>query len=75
MEVLSEHLCQELKVRVVNVGDLMTLQPKDEHPHGVTDAEFDEFTARKPVRAHDRASSWCNRQKFLLAADLYYSSP
>jgi xylulose-5-phosphate/fructose-6-phosphate phosphoketolase len=39
-----------LKIRVVNVVDLMTLQPKSEHPHGLTDAEFDSiFTPDKPV--------------------------
>jgi xylulose-5-phosphate/fructose-6-phosphate phosphoketolase len=37
-------------VRVVNVVDLMTLQPKHEHPHGITDAEFDGlFTPARPV--------------------------
>ncbi|CAM5466799.1 Xylulose-5-phosphate phosphoketolase [Aquamicrobium terrae] len=40
----------ELKVRVVNVVDLMTLQPKTEHPHGLSDADFDAlFTKDKPV--------------------------
>ncbi|RXF70918.1 phosphoketolase family protein [Hansschlegelia zhihuaiae] len=40
----------DLKVRVVNVVDLMTLQPKSEHPHGLTDADFDAlFTTDKPV--------------------------
>jgi len=39
-----------LKVRVVNVVDLMTLQPKIEHPHGLSDIDFDElFTKDKPV--------------------------
>ncbi len=39
-----------LKIRVVNVVDLMTLQPKTEHPHGLTDAEFDSlFTTNRPV--------------------------
>ncbi len=39
-----------LKVRVVNVVDLMTLQAKEEHPHGLTDREFDGlFTTDKPV--------------------------
>jgi len=37
-------------VRVVNVVDLMRLQPPTEHPHGLRDAEFDEvFTTDKPV--------------------------
>jgi xylulose-5-phosphate/fructose-6-phosphate phosphoketolase len=40
----------DLKVRVVNVVDLMTLQPHEEHPHGLTDHEFDVlFTKDKPV--------------------------
>jgi xylulose-5-phosphate/fructose-6-phosphate phosphoketolase len=39
-----------LRVRVVNVVDLMKLQPQSEHPHGLSDLEFDElFTADKPV--------------------------
>jgi xylulose-5-phosphate/fructose-6-phosphate phosphoketolase len=40
----------DLKVRVVNVVDLMRLQPETEHPHGLPDREFDTvFTADKPV--------------------------
>ena len=40
----------KLRVRVVNVVDLMRLQPHSEHPHGMTDAEFDAlFTPDKPV--------------------------
>ncbi|HSI40734.1 MAG TPA: phosphoketolase family protein [Xanthobacteraceae bacterium] len=40
----------DLKVRVVNVVDLMTLQPQSQHPHGLTDADFDAlFTVNKPV--------------------------
>src|SRR5215470_11270401 len=38
--LIREHL-PELKVRVVNVVDLMRLQPEHEHPHGMSDAEFD----------------------------------
>jgi xylulose-5-phosphate/fructose-6-phosphate phosphoketolase len=39
-----------LKVRVVNVVDLMRLQPASEHPHGLSDAEFDAiFTTDRPV--------------------------
>ena len=40
VSLLREHLPQ-LKVRVVNVVDLMRLQPETEHPHGMSDAEFD----------------------------------
>ena len=40
----------DLKVRVVNVVDLMRLQPESEHPHGMTDSEFDAlFTTSRPV--------------------------
>jgi xylulose-5-phosphate/fructose-6-phosphate phosphoketolase len=42
--------CPELRVRVVNVVDLMALEPSTEHPHGVSDYEFDAlFTTDKPV--------------------------
>ncbi|MET8087959.1 phosphoketolase family protein [Micromonospora sp. NPDC005237] len=48
-ELLREHL-PELKVRLVNVVDLMRLQPDTEHPHGLPDKEFDTiFTADRPV--------------------------
>ncbi|MEO5691918.1 MAG: phosphoketolase family protein [Usitatibacter sp.] len=47
---LLRALAPALKVRVVNVVDLMALQPKDVHPHGLTDADFDRlFTKDKPV--------------------------
>jgi xylulose-5-phosphate/fructose-6-phosphate phosphoketolase len=47
---LLRQYCRDLKVRVVNVVDLMTLQPSTEHPHGISDAEFDSlFTVDKPV--------------------------
>ena len=40
----------DLKVRVVNVVDLMTLQPETEHPHGLNDKDFDSlFTTDKPI--------------------------
>ena len=40
----------ELKVRVVNVVDLMKLQPHGEHPHGLTDEDYDSlFTKDKPI--------------------------
>ena len=49
VSILREHL-PDLRVRVVNVVDLMKLQPHDEHPHGLTDRAFDElFTTDKPV--------------------------
>jgi xylulose-5-phosphate/fructose-6-phosphate phosphoketolase len=47
---LLRHYVPELKVRVINVVDLMTLQPKGEHPHGLGDPDFDTlFTTCKPV--------------------------
>ena len=47
--ILRQHL-PELRIRVVNVVDLMKLQPQSEHPHGLSDAAFDAlFTADKPV--------------------------
>ncbi|MGY4158445.1 xylulose-5-phosphate/fructose-6-phosphate phosphoketolase [Bradyrhizobium sp. USDA 4461] len=40
----------DLKIRVVNVVDLMTLQPREQHPHGLSDKEFDRlFTRDRPV--------------------------
>jgi xylulose-5-phosphate/fructose-6-phosphate phosphoketolase len=40
----------DIRIRVVNVVDLMTLQPPSEHPHGISDREFDSmFTAEKPI--------------------------
>ena len=49
VSILREHL-PELKVRLVNVVDLMKLQPPSEHPHGLNDSEFDAlFTRDKPV--------------------------
>ncbi len=49
VDVLRQHL-PDLKIRVVNVVDLMTLQPSTEHPHGLSDREFDSiFTEDKPV--------------------------
>ena len=47
---LLRRLFPELKVRVVNVVDLMKLQPEREHPHGLSDHDFDTiFTQDKPV--------------------------
>jgi xylulose-5-phosphate/fructose-6-phosphate phosphoketolase len=48
-ELLRQHL-PELKIRVVNVVDLMALQPHTEHPHGLRDKDFDLlFTKDKPI--------------------------
>ena len=49
VSIMREHL-PGLKIRVVNVIDLMKLQPQTQHPHGLSDAAFDElFTKDKPV--------------------------
>ncbi|WP_113095788.1 phosphoketolase family protein [Phyllobacterium sp. P30BS-XVII] len=49
VSILKEHL-PELNIRVVNVVDLMALQPKERHPHGLADTAFDAvFTSNKPV--------------------------
>jgi xylulose-5-phosphate/fructose-6-phosphate phosphoketolase len=48
-----------LKIRVVNVVDLMKLQPQSEHPHGLSDADFDMlFTKNKPVIFAFHAYPW-----------------
>jgi xylulose-5-phosphate/fructose-6-phosphate phosphoketolase len=49
VDLLRQHF-PDIKVRVVNVVDLMTIQPSTEHPHGLSDREFDSiFTSDKPV--------------------------
>ena len=49
VDILREH-APDLKVRVINVVDLMTLQPREEHPHGLSNWDFDAlFTTDKPI--------------------------
>jgi xylulose-5-phosphate/fructose-6-phosphate phosphoketolase len=49
VSILQRHL-PKLRIRVVNVVDLMKLQPASEHPHGLPDADFDAlFTTSKPI--------------------------
>ena len=49
IEILRRH-APDLKARFINVVDLMTLQPQSEHPHGLSDREFDTlFTTDKPI--------------------------
>lgn len=58
VSILREYL-PELKIRVVNVVDLMKLQPSSEHPHGLSDMDFDElFTRNKPVIFAYHAYPW-----------------
>jgi len=49
VDLLRRHV-PDLKIRVVNVVDLMTLEPSAEHPHGLSDAAFDAiFTTNRPI--------------------------
>ena len=49
VSILRKHL-PDLKIRVVNVVDLMKLEPSTEHPHGLSDQDFDSlFTKDKPI--------------------------
>jgi xylulose-5-phosphate/fructose-6-phosphate phosphoketolase len=49
VDMLNQYM-PDLKIRVINVVDLMTLQPKEEHPHGLSNYEFDTlFTTDKPI--------------------------
>ncbi|HXW35324.1 MAG TPA: phosphoketolase family protein [Acidimicrobiales bacterium] len=58
VDILRSHR-PELKIRVVNVVDLMTLQPESEHPHGISDPEFDSlFTTDKPVIFNYHGYPW-----------------
>jgi xylulose-5-phosphate/fructose-6-phosphate phosphoketolase len=58
VSIMREHL-PNLKIRVVNVVDLMRLQPRSEHPHGLTDTIFDEiFTRDRPVIFAFHAYPW-----------------
>ncbi len=58
VSILREHL-PSLAIRVVNVVDLMKLQPQSEHPHGLSDADFDAlFTTNKPVIFAFHAYPW-----------------
>jgi len=58
VSILRERL-PELTIRVVNVVDLMKLQPPSEHPHGLSDMDFDQiFTKDKPVIFAFHAYPW-----------------
>jgi xylulose-5-phosphate/fructose-6-phosphate phosphoketolase len=58
VQIMREHL-PDLKIRVVNVVDLMKLQPQSEHPHGLSDVDFDGlFTRDKPVIFAFHAYPW-----------------
>ena len=62
VSILREHL-PALKIRVINVVDLMRLQPQGEHPHGLGDTDFDAlFTREKPVILAVHAYPWLIRR-------------
>lgn len=58
VSILREHF-SDLKIRVINVVDLTRLEPKSEHPHGLSDVDFDDlFTSDKPVIFAFHAYPW-----------------
>jgi xylulose-5-phosphate/fructose-6-phosphate phosphoketolase len=58
VEILRKQ-APELKMRVINVVDLMTLQPKEEHPHGLSNRDFDTlFTTDKPIIFANHGYPW-----------------
>ncbi len=58
VSILRQHL-PELRIRVVNVVDLMRLQPPSEHPHGLSDHDFDRlFTTDRPIVFAFHAYPW-----------------
>ena len=58
VSIVNKHL-PDIRIRVVNVVDLMKLEPDTEHPHGLSDREFDEiFTTDKPVIFAFHAYPW-----------------
>jgi xylulose-5-phosphate/fructose-6-phosphate phosphoketolase len=58
VSILRQHL-PNLKIRVINVVDLMKLQPRSEHPHGLSDSDFDAlFTTNRPIIFAFHAYPW-----------------
>ncbi len=58
VSILRQHL-PDLRIRVVNIVDLMKLQPQSEHPHGLSDSDFDSlFTTDKPIIFAFHAYPW-----------------
>jgi xylulose-5-phosphate/fructose-6-phosphate phosphoketolase len=58
VKILREY-APDLKIRVVNVVNLMKLQPQSEHPHGLSDREFDTiFTTDKPIIFNFHGYPW-----------------
>jgi xylulose-5-phosphate/fructose-6-phosphate phosphoketolase len=58
IDIIRQEL-PELKVRMINIVDLMRLQPEKEHPHGLSDREFDQlFTTDKPIIMNYHGYPW-----------------
>jgi len=58
IEILRHHF-SELKIRFINVVDLFKLQPESEHPHGMSDRDFDSlFTVDKPIIFNFHGYPW-----------------
>jgi len=58
VDLIRKHL-PELKVRVINIVNLMKLQPQSEHPHGLSDRDFDSiFTVDKPIIFNFHGYPW-----------------
>jgi len=58
VSIMRQHL-PDIKIRVVNVVDLMMLEPSTEHPHGLGDKDFDDlFTKDKPIIFAFHAYPW-----------------
>lgn len=58
VSIIRKHI-PDLKIRVINVVDLMKLQPREEHPHGLSDKEFDAlFTTDKPIIFANHGYPW-----------------
>lgn len=58
IDIIRQEL-PDLKVRMINIVDLMRLQPEKEHPHGMSDREFDQlFTTDKPIIMNYHGYPW-----------------
>ena len=58
IELLRQH-APELKIRMINIVDLMTLQPREEHPHGLSDWDFDSLFTGTTSRVTEKTCLKC----------------
>ena len=58
IELLRQH-APELKIRMIKIVDLMTLQPREEHPHGLSDWDFDSLFTGTTSRATEKTCLKC----------------